>query len=76
MAIIKEKRLEINKKLPHGWQTEVANMLGLSKGNVCNWVHGRINNRRIEKAVMWILQNHNQREAQKELIVDEFLSTK
>ena len=76
MSIFKEERLKISKKLPHGWQTEVGNMLGMSKSAICSWVHGRNNNPRIEKAVIWILQNYNQREAQKELIVNEFLSTK
>lgn len=76
MTISKEMRLKIHRKLPHGWQSEVAAMLGIGKSYVCNWVNGRCNSTRIEKAVMWILQNYNQREAQKELIVNEFLSTK
>ncbi len=74
MAISKEKRLEIHRKLPYGWQAEVADMLGIGRSYVCNWVHGRGNSPRIEKVVLWFLQNYNQRQEQKELIVNEFIS--
>lgn len=73
MEIPKEKRLEITKKLPYGWQAEAARLLGVGRSNICNWANGRSNSKRVEKIVLWMVRNNAEWERLKKNTINEFL---
>lgn len=52
MALPKEDRKFIQKGLPHGAQSEIANELGVSRSAIYQYLAGIRYNKRIEKAIV------------------------
>lgn len=52
MAITKEQRIEINRRLPRGSQSDIARKTGLTRAAVNGWFRGNTESKRIEIAVI------------------------
>lgn len=52
MAITKEQRIEINRRLPRGSQSVIARQIGLTRAAVNGWFRGNAESKRIETAVI------------------------
>lgn len=61
MALPKEERIKLKKKLPYGSQSKVAKQLGTTRSRVYQYIVGINNDLTIEDALVLILQKEKER---------------
>lgn len=61
MALPKEERIKLKKKLPYGSQSKVAKQLGTTRSRVYQYIVGLNNDLTIEDALVSILQKEKER---------------
>lgn len=61
MALPKEERIKLKKKLPYGSQSKVAKQLGTTRSRVYQYIVGINNDLTIEDALVSILQKEKER---------------
>lgn len=61
MALPKEERIKLKKKLPYGSQSKVAKKLGTTRSRVYQYIVGINNDLIIEDALVSILQKEKER---------------
>lgn len=61
MALPKEERIKLKKKLPYGSQSKVAKQLGTTRSRIYQYIVGINNDLTIEDALVSILQKEKER---------------